>query len=198
MTNNQQTGNDQQGPVANGDTAVDVGEVLGTPALPRSPQDRDTDGAEAMAAIAQQLPTDHPTGDLPAGDPPPTTVRPGSDHDGHGHFAVGNQLWRRGQEARIRRAVEVRTQRQARTKALLKVLTSEDVELCAHRLRGLMLDPEPKVALAAIKLVLDVVTLRDQGDVDPELSAGSRPTFTFVIPSAGLDVTGVRRVANTA
>ena len=61
-----------------------------------------------------------------------------------------------------------------------------------------MLDPEPKVALAAIKLVLDVVTLRDQGDVDPELSAGSRPTFTFVIPSAGLDVTGVRRVANTA
>ena len=123
----------------------------------------------------------------------------GRDHDpSTGRFLAGGQAWRRGQEARIAKGAAIRSGRLRRTKRLLATLTLDDVEMSAHRLRGLVLDHDPKVALAAIKLVLDSCTLPDRGETAPDAGEGGRPTFTFVIPSGGLDATSSRRVENEA
>jgi len=123
----------------------------------------------------------------------------GRDHDpSTGRFLPGGQAWRRGQEARIAKGAAIRSGRLRRTKRLLATLTLDDIEMTAHRLRGLVLDVDPKVALAACKLVLDQCTVTDRGESDPESGEGGRPTFTFVIPAGRLDATTSRRVVNEA
>ncbi len=104
------------------------------------------------------------------------------DRNAAGQFVKGNNLWRDGQEARIKRAVEVRAERLARTKAIMATLRQVDCEAAVRRLIELTGDNDGKIALAAIKMILDVVVVKDGGEVDPDGRVAGGSGFVFVIP----------------
>ncbi len=110
----------------------------------------------------------------------PDTLPP--DRNAAGQFVKGNNLWRDGQEARIKRAVEVRAERLARTKAIMKTLRQVDCEAAVRRLIELTGDADGKIALAAIKMILDVVVVKDGGEVDPDGRVAAGDVFIFQIP----------------
>jgi hypothetical protein len=99
-----------------------------------------------------------------------------------GQFLPGNKEWVAGQAERLIKAAEVRRQRLDRTRKLLASLSLEDCEHAATRLRELMDDEDGRVALAAVKLLMDTVTVKDTGESDPEGRGAGGPTFRFVIP----------------
>ena len=78
--------------------------------------------------------------------------------------------------------MEVRAERLARTKAIMKTLRQVDCEAAVHRLIELTQDADGKIALAAIKMVLDVVVVKDGGEVDPDGRVAGGSGFVFVIP----------------
>lgn len=139
-------------------------EVLGTQVLPRPPSDPEHLHASTCVDVVEV-----------GIDPDPL------DRDGAGRFVKGNGLWRAGQAARIEKAVAVRAMRLARTKAIMETLEQVDCEAAVRRLVELVDDDDPKISLAAIKMILDTVVTRDGGEVDPDARGGG-PTFQFVIP----------------
>lgn len=105
------------------------------------------------------------------------------DRNSRGQFTAGNDAWREGQAERLKRASQVRIARLRRTKRLLQTLTLRDMDLTMHVLRGCLLDLDPKVRLAAVRLVLETVAVKDTGDVaDGEV--GAKVAFVFQIPAA--------------
>ena len=111
------------------------------------------------------------------------THSPSTDRNARGQFVRGNDAWREGQADRLKRASEVRIARLKRTKRLLQTLTLKDMDLTMHVLRGCLFDDDPKVRLAAVKLVLETVTVKDAGEV-VDGDDGPRVAFVFQIPSA--------------
>jgi len=115
------------------------------------------------------------------------------EHTHSSRFQPGNVAWKKGQAARIRKAVAVRLARLDRTRRLLRQLHMADCDLAVKTLRECMHDDDAKVRLAAVKLLFDTVSIKDAGEVDPT-GDGKAPTFVFQIP---VDLPVARRVVNS-
>ena len=176
------------------------GQSNGEGVVPRPPEDRsDRDSGDGwkppttarpqgLARAVQPAGADT-NGTVANGDSPPIDVHPHSTR-----FQPGNVAWKKGHDARIRKAVAVRLARLDRTRRLLRQLHMADCDLAVQTLRDCMQDDDAKVRLAAVKLLFDTVSIKDAVIGDPD-DGGKGPTFVFQIP---VDLPVARRVANVA
>lgn len=142
------------------------------------PPDKDGTGWRPPADVVTVQPPDEDCEVVEGAGP---VIHP--DRNARGQFTAGNDAWREGQAERLKRASEVRIARLRRTKRLLQTLTLKDMDLTMHVLRGCLLDLDPKVRLAAVKLVLDTVAVKDTGEV-ADGDTGAKVAFVFQIPAA--------------
>lgn len=143
-----------------------------------SGSDKDSSGWRPPAEVPAVQPPRHDADVVEGGG---AVVHP--DRNARGQFTSGNDAWREGQAERLKRASQVRIARLRRTKRLLQTLTLKDMDLTMHVLRGCLLDLDPKVRLAAVRLVLETVAVKDTGEV-ADSEVGAKVAFVFQIPAA--------------
>ena len=91
-------------------------------------------------------------------------------------FEKGNQLWRRRGKA-----PGLQTSRRELREALHRVLTPEAMADCVRKMLDIIASSDKKAAVQAFKVLAEAAGIR--GDSD---SARSGPSFTFILPGAGI------------
>ena len=102
-------------------------------------------------------------------------TRPLVGHNGGHSFQPGNQLWRKARKPGLQ------TSRRELREALHSVLTPEAMADCVRKMLDIIASSDKKAAVQAFKVLSEAAGIRSDAD-----SARSGPSFTFILPGAGI------------